>query len=147
MVTVIRDFLNGSFQALEIAPQAALGGAMIGYIYAKLADLPTADTVKAFLIYTVASRGIDTIATSFTPRVKINHAISLVVGVIIDTIAIREMEKRGVLGNKMKIALIAIRVLHVIGHLSKIVNKADTKEETKAWQRYWGVKIIGIPNE
>jgi hypothetical protein len=117
-------FADGVIGATITAPFVALGdaligGALIGYIYGKLADLPADQVAKAWAIWNVAEVALTTLSATFTENKTAQALIRATILTLTTAIGIQELQKRGLVGENMVILLIAIRALGILGILAR----------------------------
>lgn len=116
MVSIGTRFVTEMTTVVFQTPKFAVGGALLGYIYGKLANLPAVQCAKAWAILDVASNAIlnfaDAMIEAQSHRGRIAKAFVLsTIRVTSTAIGIHELRKRGLLGDKMMFAMIAIQAL------------------------------------
>lgn len=116
MVSIGTRFLNAATSTVFQTPKVAVTGALVGYIYGKLANLPAGQLAKAWAIWNVANLAIETFVDSIieeqSRRGGITRAfVKLVLFNASTGIYIHELRKRGLLGDKMMFAMITIQAL------------------------------------
>lgn len=94
-----------TYQCLVVGAIGATGG----YFYAKLADLPAGQVAKAFAIWYTAEAALITLVQAWIKDPTPQVAAYVLIHTATTAIGIHELRKRGLLGNKMIIALIACR--------------------------------------
>lgn len=110
---------GGVLGSMLSAPFFAGGGALAGYIYAKLADLPVNAAVKAYAIWPVAEAALITIASTFTENPKHQAFIRTAIVMMSTVFGIRELKKRSLIGDKMTACLIIVRTIGILLILKK----------------------------
>src|ERR1700761_865543 len=110
--------------AIELTPFAAIPAAIGGYMYGKLANLSAVQVAKAWVIWSVAELYFIKIASTFTNNPNLEKIIQATIIMIFGITGIQELEKRGLIGPKMKIFLIVYRTCQVvITFLEKPIHK------------------------
>src|ERR1700760_1758805 len=107
----------------------ALMGAGFGYVYGKLANLPAGQVAKAYAIWSVAEYALCAVGESFTENKVGKSVIGFTISTLTTAVAITELRKRGLMGDKMMIFTIILQVLSAISCLNEIVkvpNQAST---------------------
>lgn len=88
------------------AVSGALGygfGYLGGFIYAKLADLPAGETAKAYAVAHAALSAINSLVRNLTENTKHAHYINGGVNVLLNSVYIYELRRRGFMGDKLLI--------------------------------------------
>jgi uncharacterized membrane protein len=111
--------VNGIVGSAIAVPFVATGGALCGFIYAKLADLPAGQVAKAWAIWNAAESALMTMIATFTENKTTQAFIRATVLTISTIIGMNELQKRDLIGPKMTVFLIAIRALGVFGIIAR----------------------------
>lgn len=120
MITFSERFMNGIEVAICQSPVVAVSAGLCGYIYATLANLPAIPVAKAAAIWMVAEQSILTVSRALITKNPARRAILQATILIGSTaIGIQELQKRGLIGNKMVIFLIIMRTAGVFDYLSE----------------------------
>lgn len=106
----IRDVLGVTL----ISTWVGMGGALCGYIYAKLADLPCDQVAKAWAVWNAAETALVIIAVTFTENHRTQKVITATILGITTTIGIQVLQKRNLIEKYMVISLIAIRAIRIL---------------------------------
>ncbi len=94
-------FLNASLSATLHGIGAAASGALFGYVYSKLAHISTPQAVKAYAIFHAINNIIRSFANAWTNRVGTKCLFFGTQVIIANAIAIPELRKRGLMGDKL----------------------------------------------
>lgn len=112
---------GGLIGAAIMTPIASGAGALAGYIYAKLADLPAGRAAQACAVWLAVENALMTLAAAISEKPSTQVLIKIAVFTITSIIGIQELQKRGILGDKMVTFLIVLRALAILGFLTKPV--------------------------
>ncbi len=118
-MSIITNTFDGVVAGLQSIPPNALPTALGGIVYAKLADLPVKQVAIAYAVWAAAEAALlNFVANVFKdyPRMSMFSQISITIGSTY--IGISEIEKRGLIGNKLKIFLIVLQALNVFQKLA-----------------------------
>ncbi len=118
-MSIITNTFNGVVAGLLSIPPNAFFNALGGAVYAKLADLPVKQVAIAYAVWGAAEAAlINFVANVFKdyPRMSMFSQISINIGVTY--IGISEVEKRGLIGNKLKIFFIVAQAFNVFQKLA-----------------------------
>jgi hypothetical protein len=112
---------GGLLGAAIITPIAGGMGALIGYVYAKLADLPATQAAQAWAVWFVVESIFITLAEAFTENQPAQALIKSAVFTAISLIGLHELQKRGAIGNNMVI-FVAVLTTYAIQSFLRNVN-------------------------
>lgn len=129
--------------AIEITKNA-VSGLLCGYIYSKLADLPTDRVVKCWIINDVVIGCISDMTTSFIEDKIIKNLTQHTVITIGSVAFIYQMRKLELLGDKMMYMLIVMNTIKSIAILVLTVGFLKNKYEKPPHLStdYWSVFSI-----
>lgn len=94
-------------------------GALVGYVYAKLADLPAGPSAKAWAVLLVAENAMVQLATAITEHRDARAILRITAIVVTGTYGIQEMRKRGLMGDKMMYFIIGLKALAILRCLAE----------------------------
>lgn len=107
-----------------------------GFAYAKLSSLPADQVVKAWVVWGEAEMALGCFAVAVTENELAQKWISATIRAVTGAIGITEMQKRGLIGHKMIICIVAFRSLDMFNALvSTLLSFSSVKnvlEEKKA---------------
>jgi hypothetical protein len=92
---------------------SGLAGALTGFVYAKLANLPVAQAAKAYTILAAADGALNDFITSSISDLTERRIVRTIVGSIVTAVGIYELRRRGLMGNKMTAFIVAMKVLSI----------------------------------
>lgn len=104
---------NGVVGALVVSPLIGGSMALCGYVYAKFKDLPPGQVALAFAVWHTAEAFFLTITATFSENKKTQAFIRTAVLITSSIIATYELHKQEILGPKMIIFVVAIRVIAI----------------------------------
>lgn len=102
-----------AFQTTTSTVFNGLSGALTGFVYAKLANLPVAQATKAYTIWAAAEGALNAFITSFISDLTERYIVGTIVGSIVTAAGIYEVRRRGLMGNKMTAFMVAMKVLSI----------------------------------
>lgn len=124
MVNVAEKFTNAALNCAIIAPFAAASGALFGYVYAKFADLPAGQVAAAMAIWSIAEGSILILANSITENQAAQYLMEAAILTTCAAIGIHELQKRNLIGKKMVIFIVAMRVFAITSWLLRAADAA-----------------------
>ena len=122
MTSISTRLLEGIPYALVEGTIGIFGGAALGFAYAKLADLPAGQAARAYAVWHAAQAIIGNLAHFLfrdNPQAQVFSALTISTTSMV--IGIRELEKRGLIGQKLTIFYTLWQTAVVIFFLSKII--------------------------
>jgi hypothetical protein len=125
MTSIPERFLRGTIESVYSAPFVAGGSALFGFVYAKLADLPASEVAKAWAIWGLAQNTLMTFSDNLIEHNVAKRLFQVTITSASTYIGIQECRKRGLMGDKMMIVLIAFQALMILSFLSNPANKDD----------------------
>jgi hypothetical protein len=128
MATIGERIKTEIISTLYTSPTAGCTGALLGYVYAKLANLPVAANTKAWAIWNVAERALLALPWMITEKPKARTLLSVTILIASTTIGIQEMRKRGLMGDKLMYLVIAFKALRILLILSSADEDLFTNE-------------------
>lgn len=129
MTSFYTQLTLGIKEALTEFPQSVLNGVIAGAVYATLANYPRVESIKIWTITQIVEQAFLTIASCIAtptyPRTSLSGIITLVIS--LTTFRIYELEKRNLLGRRMKLFLISWSIVHCIKIRSQFENLSKVK--------------------
>ena len=114
MSNIVERLVDATIEAAFEVPFRAGYCALMGYIYAKFADLPAGQVAKAWAIWGVAESSIIIFATAITTNDKLIVA-GISTGATV--IGIHELQKRNLIGTKIIILIVAWKAYLITNYL------------------------------
>lgn len=106
---------------LIYAPVYAAGSAFLGYVSAKLSDLPTYQVAKAWAVWGAAEYTL----ISLGDFLKVSHAKRLMFKATLFTatsiIGLHELRKRQLIGDRLIMVILIIRSLIIFGLITRAI--------------------------
>jgi hypothetical protein len=127
MVSIAGRVIGGTVSAAVAAPFFAVCGAFVGYVYAKLADLPANQAAKAWAVWSAAQTALATFSQALVEGKLAKACVTTTVSVITTAIGINELQKRGLIGHKMIVFFAVMQVFSVIGLLAQLTSKEEVQ--------------------
>jgi hypothetical protein len=121
MTSIPARLIGGTVNAVLTTPFSAAFGALSGYVYAKLADLPANEVAKAWAIWSAARSALITFSTALVEGGTAKAFLTTVITGISTAVGINELQKRELIGHKMVVFLIVVQVFSTLGFLSDLV--------------------------
>lgn len=91
-----------------------LGGAFLGFTYAKFADLPVDQVVKAWAIWEAAEYALAAFVVNLTENRVGQRLLKASVHIIGTVVGIQELQKRNLMGRTALIVIVGIKALVVL---------------------------------
>lgn len=111
MIPVKIEYKSEVGQLIYASGTAALGGALFGYLYGKLAHLPAKQVAKAWAVWHAAQRAILTFADFLIENNSSKMFAKTVISAVSTAIGMYELKKGGFIGNKMIFCFAAAEIL------------------------------------
>jgi hypothetical protein len=124
MTSIAKRLVNGIYETTCIGSIGAATGALTGFIYAKLANLPADQVAKALAIWCAVEAALQMLANYLAegdPTAELVIKISIFS--IPAYIGLHELQDRGFIGEKMKIFLIAMRTIIIFGNFFLFISR------------------------
>lgn len=112
------QFANAVYSSTMGMLGGGINGAIVGFVYGKLANLPASQTTKAYGIWYAAEGAISNFASAFTNKPSHQLLIRATVIALSGTFGIQELRKRGLMGDKMMAFSCVMRVMGVAALLT-----------------------------
>ena len=114
-MTAISDrFIQGISTSLKSIPISTIVGASFGFVYAKLSNIPAGQTAKVYAIWHLAHAALTGFAQGFFhDNLKAKPLSTTAISIISVAVAIPELLKRGLMGQKLKILIIAGQAINI----------------------------------
>lgn len=124
----IEERLFEEFQnSLYTAPLLIPGGAIFGYFYSLVANLPAGQSAKAWAIWVVAEHSILSVGSAFGETRAKQLFIKAILFTTTTIMGIEQMRQRKLIGDGMVVAMLMIRGLIVLGLLTNAAISARRK--------------------
>ena len=127
MVSLVEKFGSLIYRTSLYAAVGGGFGYLGGFIYAKLADLPAAETAKAYAVAHAALAVIPSVVKNLTEGMKHAHYINGGVTSLLFATYIFELRRRGLMGDKL---LICFTIGLVYNVWSTVFGQDETKRVT-----------------
>lgn len=122
----IAEAVNGTLSsAIGVLTGTALG-ALAGFTYAKLADLPANQAAKAWAVWFAAEGSLMMIASALIKGPVAKRFVMTAISGISTAVGIHELQKRNLIGQKMVIFLVISQVIGVVRFLKSMKQNDNT---------------------
>lgn len=111
MTSISERFLGGVISTTFDAPRFAVGGALFGYLYGRLVDLPALEIAKIWAVWGVAQNALLTLSNQCIDHREGKLFSATVITAFSAYMAIQESTKRGLMESHMLFVIIAIQMV------------------------------------
>ncbi len=131
-MTILNNCVNGIKSSVSSIPSNAFYGALAGFVSATFAGLPVKQAMIAYSINSVARGALDSfLKTLFNYNPIISGLSRASLAGVWTYFSIRELEKRGLMGSKLKTLTIAVNAILVATSLYNVSQYAWNMHKMK----------------
>lgn len=114
-------------------PLATTCGALGGCIYAQLANLPAAQVVKAWAIWSVAHQALVTLAETFIEHSVTKRIVACIISIATTAIGIHLLQKRNLIGQQMAVCIAIMQVIYQTFQFVRMNRLRELERQLNLW--------------